>query len=407
MAEFDPAGANTTYYIANSPDATPIQDSHLFVEYINDEGQVVAEQVFTPTVPPGPTVWPVDLGYFHIYRDLHYGEDYTILALWTDGQGDIIDTSVRPLASFKEDPLPEVAHTGVFWDFGDVYVGEPVYKEFVVANIGQYDLPVMAVTDFVSGTILGEWRTKLSPTGSSTLGEIDTTDPGPVNGNIILRSSDLDEHTILIPVVGTIRPLPNLVTSSDDIVFSNDYPIDGELVTITATVHNTSTYPVENVVLRFFEGEPLAGAPQIGGDQVIAVIPAGDQASAQVSFSYTETRNHFHVSVDPENFVLETNEFDNDDRWFTNIQYVLPQNGVLTDGGVYHLTEPAQLTSTLVITGGAGLILQDVSVDIETLTIGTDATLIVKNSTIDVDQLGSSEAITFSVFIAATQPLRR
>ena len=123
-APFDQSGSNTTYYITNSPDEHPIENAHLFVEYIQT-GEVQVEQVYTQTLQPGPTVWPVIWDTSIFPEPFTTISDYTILAYWTDFRGDIIDTSVRPLVSFQEDPLAQAETTNLLWNFGSVEREQP------------------------------------------------------------------------------------------------------------------------------------------------------------------------------------------------------------------------------------------------------------------------------------------
>ena len=59
-------------------------------------------------------------------------------------------------STFGPDPLPLIGATPVAWDFGVVRVGDPVYREFTIANPGHWTLPFMASTDLVSVTVLGD-----------------------------------------------------------------------------------------------------------------------------------------------------------------------------------------------------------------------------------------------------------
>jgi hypothetical protein len=53
---------------------------------------------------------------------------------------------------------------------------------------------------------------------------------------------------------------PEYVTMSRDITFDPHSPTAGELVTITAKVHNNGLIGVENVPVRFYAGDPTRGA---------------------------------------------------------------------------------------------------------------------------------------------------
>jgi hypothetical protein len=56
----------------------------------------------------------------------------------------------------------------------------------------------------------------------------------------------------------------NLLLTSGDIAFSNPTPVEGETVTISATIHNRGPEDAENVAVQFFDGDPGGGGVLIG-----------------------------------------------------------------------------------------------------------------------------------------------
>ena len=104
------------------------------MEYIDGEGNVDHEDVFTQTLETGPTIIPVTVD-----TNTFTPTDYILLAFMTDSQGNIIDSSARPLASFGPDPLPEanlvagdlldVRLNGTATDAGDAGAGITIVIE--------------------------------------------------------------------------------------------------------------------------------------------------------------------------------------------------------------------------------------------------------------------------------------
>jgi subtilase family serine protease len=106
---------------------------------------------------------------------------------------------------------------------------------------------------------------------------------------------------------------PNLRIRDADIGFSSAVTVEGEIVTVTATVHNDGGFGAEAVAVRFYEGDPAAGGRLIGADRTLASIPAGESASASAEWNTTGLGGDHvvHVLVDPEGTIDERDETDN------------------------------------------------------------------------------------------------
>ncbi len=94
--------SNQAGFVINVPHPISITDGKLFVEYLDGDGTVLNEEVFTQNFDSGPTVvqQTIDLGTYPPATTI-------LLAFFTDSQGNIIDSSACPLASFGPDPAPE------------------------------------------------------------------------------------------------------------------------------------------------------------------------------------------------------------------------------------------------------------------------------------------------------------
>ncbi|MEA2062329.1 MAG: CARDB domain-containing protein [Gemmatimonadota bacterium] len=116
-----------------------------------------------------------------------------------------------------------------------------------------------------------------------------------------------------------------------NILFSDDQPCQDDAITITSLVNNKGDTPAENVVVRFFDGEPYKGGVRIGEDRVISRIAPGQSGRAEIiwraekrhigaSTGYSLAReeqmtgyihNTIYVQVDPHNSISESNENNN------------------------------------------------------------------------------------------------
>jgi subtilase family serine protease/Tol biopolymer transport system component len=109
-----------------------------------------------------------------------------------------------------------------------------------------------------------------------------------------------------------VLALPDLVLSPGAIAFSPPFPRQGEPVTITAQVTNVGEQAASNVRVRFFNGDPAAGGVQVGADQLLALMPGGGQATAQVALDAMASGTaRIHVQVDPDSEVAESDEANN------------------------------------------------------------------------------------------------
>ena len=127
-----------------------------------------------------------------------------------------------------------------------------------------------------------------------------------------LKETDNDAKSTL-----TIAPLaaPNLVIQGGNIGFSNSNPVEGDRVTINATILNQGTADADDVMVQFVDVTDGHSLP-IGERQTIGVITAGSSGSAQVAYDTTELvgTRQLQVIVDPSNFVRELDETDNEEK---------------------------------------------------------------------------------------------
>lgn len=104
----------------------------------------------------------------------------------------------------------------------------------------------------------------------------------------------------------------DLALTADNITFDDPNPTTGDNVTITAAIENAGDIDLENVVVRFYDGDPESGGIQIDGDQTIASIPAGGSDNASVEWKeVTVGVYNIYVVVDPDNAIPESDETNN------------------------------------------------------------------------------------------------
>jgi hypothetical protein len=96
------------------------------------------------------------------------------------------------------------------------------------------------------------------------------------------------------------------------ITFSKTEPADGEQVTITASVSNAGAIPVENVQVRFYDGDPDGGGVAIGSAQTLPSLSGGETKESSIIWKAAGAGEHrIYAVVDPSNSIRESNEDNN------------------------------------------------------------------------------------------------
>ncbi len=128
--------------------------------------------------------------------------------------------------------------------------------------------------------------------GSSCGGCCACEDSGWLNINITVESN-----------------LTDLSIKRGDITFSNQNPSGGDLVTISARVHNTERN-VSNVLVRFYSGDPERGGKRMG-ERRIPFMGVDSSEEAEIEWNVSKTAD-IYVVVDPEDEISESDEDNNE-----------------------------------------------------------------------------------------------
>jgi len=104
--------------------------------------------------------------------------------------------------------------------------------------------------------------------------------------------------------------LPDLSLDYLDISFSNYNPSEGEIITISAIIHNIGDAAADNVTIRFFDGYPVNGV-QIGTEQIAGLLTPGESKVVNVEWQVKTGIHSIYVVVDPPNMIQEKREDNN------------------------------------------------------------------------------------------------
>jgi subtilase family serine protease len=126
----------------------------------------------------------------------------------------------------------------------------------------------------------------------------------PASKIVVNRRSTSTGQKLILPEIGDVS------IQSDDISFSQNSPLVGEKVVMTAQVHNPTTIDMENVTVGFYDGDPAAGGAELGR-LTMAYVPAQGNKDFLVEASLTEGLHEIYVVIDPDNSILETDNTNN------------------------------------------------------------------------------------------------
>ncbi|UCE95830.1 MAG: hypothetical protein JSV51_09040 [Candidatus Bathyarchaeota archaeon] len=115
-------------------------------------------------------------------------------------------------------------------------------------------------------------------------------------------STNAQAALTVLPIIGV-----DLILSQDDIILVPEEPVENDIVSIIATIHNVGTINATNVLVSFFDDDLLIGNATIG------LIPAEGAEPALVNWLAKPSRDHvITIIIDPENSIKEINEENNE-----------------------------------------------------------------------------------------------
>ncbi len=94
-------------------------------------------------------------------------------------------------------------------------------------------------------------------------------------------------------------PQPDLAIDGGNITFSDATPVEGQNITVNATVFNLGLSAAQDVTVQFWLGDPDNGGTQIGPNQTIASIGPGENATLSQNYTAVIGQNDLYVVVDP------------------------------------------------------------------------------------------------------------
>ncbi len=349
---------------ATGLDSTPItpgENPSLLIDLIPPGGSSVAQITFdTAGVQPGA------LG----------GRDIEVTVDPNNAIPEVSESDNKAEKTFKLAPLfapnLNVQATNIGFSPANPTASDSVTIYATILNDGNAPANGVAVqfmdlSDFKSTPIGQQQTLETIPIGGSGVVQItyDTTGkPGDRKievavdpNNFIPESKETDNKSQkTLKVTG--HAAPNLVAQANNVNFSPGLrgtpPIEGDLVTIYATILNNGTTDAQGVVVQFVDATG-GGARPIGDKQMIDSIPAGSSGVAQATYDTALlaalrqdgasgiSDRQIQVVVDPSNFILETSETDNIARETLRLTPSPAPNLVMLAGNIqFNPPDPAE-----------------------------------------------------------------
>lgn len=218
----------------------------------------------------------------------------------------------------------EAGRIVLFWvaasaEFSDIY-----YSVFDADRV-QWGLPQQVTHDQGAETMLS-----LAESGGNVLAayvkrRIDLTDPSGVP-QIGLSDLYLLEHV----------PTRDLSVSAADLSFEPTPAERGQEVAVCANVTLSGDFVADDVLVRFYDGDPGTSGTLIGSDTIATLLPGQSQSACVTWMVPDDGQAHeVYVFVDPDNTVPETDDLAN------NIAHVAAFGPDLRIDGPYFLGCPS------------------------------------------------------------------
>jgi large repetitive protein len=206
----------------------------------------------------------------------------------TPMQGDVVSIAVT---------LRNKGETGANNVTVDVYDGDPGAGGILIGNgmflsIG----PGGSETVQFTGSFTGGNHTIYA-----VVDRVNSIEEGDETNNSTMKTLQVGGGFIDLSVIGT------------EITFTPQYPGEGDIMTINTNIRNEGEGEANNVLLRYYLGDPDSGGTKIGTDINIPSLASHGVFSASTTWNTTGRKgnNNIFVKADPLDAISEMNEINN------------------------------------------------------------------------------------------------
>jgi hypothetical protein len=103
---------------------------------------------------------------------------------------------------------------------------------------------------------------------------------------------------------------PNLQILNNNIQFDNPSPLENENITINVTINNTGCVASANVLIKFYNGDPLQSGTEIGTPQILSILNFSSQETS-TTYQAQIGKTSIYVFADANTSIDESNESNN------------------------------------------------------------------------------------------------
>jgi subtilase family serine protease len=237
--------------------------------------------------------------------------------------------------------------------------GQPAIINATIHNIGTLNVSNIVVSFYdgdpqKGGTLIGSSTIPNITAGATALTSViwnTYSQSGRNYIHVVIDPQNLitelkeNNNSSLISTDVAIPTKPDLAITNSDITFSNNTPKEGEVLTISAVVHNLGV-SISNVEVSLYDGNPSAGGTIISQQVIQKVISAGGKVSLNFevnTLGLSNTKTYF-ISLDPANKIAEVSESNNIACGTVSIMSSNLNMSISTDKTNYTADEDVQIT---------------------------------------------------------------
>jgi subtilase family serine protease len=169
----------------------------------------------------------------------------------------------------------------------------------------------------------------------------------------VAESND-GNNTAIREVGVTAAHKPDLQLSAEEIAITPAAPAEGDILTVTALVHNRGSQTA-NIKVALYDGNPATGGVKRGETVIPQVIPLGGSAPATITLDTVGLAGSraLYLRIDPDNIIDELNEANNQASRSVTIATAGLTVGTVTDKPAYSANENVQVAISVTDQKGA------------------------------------------------------
>jgi hypothetical protein len=310
------------------------------ISYYHDGNTTI--EGYTVTIPESG-VWQVNISAVDVAAE---GENYTVLTF--------LETTVNlslNLTKYEYNPGEQISIVANLQEGNS-----PLTGASVTAAIQRPDESVESLALYDDG-LHGDVAAN---DGIYTNAYSNTTTSGTY-GITVSANGTVDSEELARQAFSTVwvEQYPDLTLASSDISFSDNVPVSGETVTISAIISNIGEANASNASVSFYDGVPADGV--LIGEDVIDVN-ASETANASTSWNTTAGQHAIHVVISPFNGFLEK-DYSNNEVYKTIDVAGVPTPGDVNGDGHVNVLDMIRIGQHWGQTGSVGWIPEDIKKD--------------------------------------------